>query len=883
MPFGQSGRRTSRWGSSSLSNQDERYSIGNIENQISNARTRIVDSGYESDPDKRNWFEKWTNLPQGQNGFFDALELISRPGQAVMNIFDKGVTGDRGIAEAAWRGFSGKDRVRGTDLIDRRGGGENMNPYAKTILGLTTEVLTDPINLVPGAAFAKGAQGLGKAVKGTASVTYKGLERIPGFRSLSQNKIRPLAESAKDGLGYMFKRDYKIDETLHGGKSDALSRAANETENTRRFMQEESLKGITNAAKAAGGVETGVDVGRIMEAPLKQYNKDGSLFARPERELSTDPKIQSAAKDLIRSNQLLRDYARSNGVNISELEGYMSHIWSKAERTLRSNGKISNIDQGRFGAGNPNKKIISERKYKGSVEDINETAARHIFEPNSYFSTAVGQRRLIDYIQAVKFRKDVLNNTDFAVKYQPGMVIPKNAEIINSHNYTFLKDADDLLDGVVKTEKVGGKYVVTKAAKNALDRFNKINTDAGTKAFLRTFDNVQSAWKKMALFSVGYHARNLAGAMFNNYVGGMHLYNGDLIKYTTQGMDEVLKSLRGKESNLFKEYRQQGLGSSAQSNVEFSMIKSPEDTVEKLVKEGSRNTAGKIKTRLNPLRAFETSREAGAVIDQANRFAMYKFAREKLKLNPEQAAAKVKESQFDYTNLSPFEQNFMARTMPFYRWMRNNIPYQIKKSIENPKKYSNLNKLRLNAQDSFGMDEETTPEFMKEQFAVPVSKDKFLSLALPLSDLTRVTNPLKLGMGSLSPLLKTPVELAMNRNSFFNTPIEKFEGQEKQFRVPGTGVEFNIPIKTAYTAEALTGQLGRGLSSVLQKPSDVDQDKKFRLPTLGISSLLKDYDAKSALFYEKVEELNELQDYLKYIEQQTGMKPRTMNEIKKGR
>src|SRR5690606_16284710 len=116
--------------------------------------------------------------------------------------------------------------------------------------------------------------------------------------------------------------------------------------------------------------------------------------------------------------------------------------------------------------------------------------------------------------------------------------------------YTFLKDAGDTLDGVAEAEQIGGKYIVTKAAKRALDRFQKINTDDGTKAFIKAFDTATSMWKRFALFSFGYHARNAIGAMFNNYVGGMHIYNGDLAKYTAQGIREVTAAVRGKESAM---------------------------------------------------------------------------------------------------------------------------------------------------------------------------------------------------------------------------------------------------------------------------------------------------------------------------------------------
>jgi hypothetical protein len=308
----------------------------------------------------------------------------------------------------------------------------------------------------------------------------------------------------------------------------------------------------------------------------------------------------------------------------------------------------------------------------------------------------------------------------------------------------------------------------------------------------------------------------------------------------------------------------------------------PEKDIVKTVTERSKNAKGKVLDRLNPLRAFTTSREAGDVIDQTNRFAVYKWAREKLKLDPAKAAEKVKELQFDYSKLSPAEQQIFARVIPFYRWMRNNLPFQIRQFIHDPRKYAAVNKLRLNGQSAAGLDEENTPDFMKEQFAIPVSDKKYLGLGLPLADLTKLSQPFKTATDSLNTLIKTPIELATNTNFFYKKPIEKFEGQQQQFQIPGTKIGFGIPIKTAYAIQQGTGQIGRGFSQYLQKPSDVDQDTKFRLPTMGISSIMKGYDAQQALKYQKMDELKKLQDYLNYIEQQTGEKPRTLKEIQSG-
>lgn len=1037
MPFSQYNKSSTKWGSSSK--KEDPFDIGKVQRQIDNARLRINDSGFNPDEDKRNWFEKATNLPEGQNWFFDTLELLDRPGQGIRNVIaNKG----EDAFENAWQGFSGKEKVRGTDLAEKAG---IENKVGKFTAGLGIDILTDPLNLIPGKAIATG---IGAGAKGVKA-GYNAVENVVTPLKTARETVQPIADATKDALGNMFKYQYKWDETLQGGKDDTLKNLFNRTDENIRFQSEEAMKDVAGVAKSTG-LEAGEQVGRLMEKDLKQFEeipltkkqlqnvddltneinvvtghlkntnkellniknfhkeqvlntskspllsrikemtggkmlktsgmeeiktlpnwlkrKDGvpvdevanelgykyaddfirdlrgaldntpkssdvrllikerleadplykklsatkqSLIdtlgelkqakkevnpesveiPRPEREMPADPNIQQAAHTLIRSNNEIRQWARDNGIAIKELEGYMTHVLSAEERKARKLKRAIPVDRGNFGTGQPNKKILNQRKYAGSVEDINEQVGRKLFEPNAYFSTAIGQKRLIEYVNAVKFRKDVLSNPNFAQKYEKGMVLPPNSEIIDTNNYTFLKEADDILEGVVETEKIGGKYVVTKGAKEALDRYKKLNTDEGTKAFLKAFDTGQTWWKRLALFSIPYHLRNDVGAKFNNWVGGMNAV--DLAKYSAQADVEVYNAIiKGKESKLYNEYRRQGLGASSLSKVEFARYgEEPERAIEKTIQKASQfdgTLTGRLKAEgkqlKNPLNVFETSREFGDFIDQTNRFAIYKWARDK-GMSPEEAAKKVRETQFDYTRLANFEREFATRLIPFYRWMRNNIPYQIKQFINDPRKYANINKARLNAQEAVGIEDEDVPDWMKENFAFPVTGDgqgsgKFLSINLPVGDLIRAGEPLKTLTDSATPLGKLPVELSLNRNFFYNKPIEKFEGHEKQFRIPGTNVEFGIPAKTAYALEQGTGQVGRGFSQYLQKPESVDQDTKFRMPSLGISSVVKDYDVKQAKFFQLLNELRKLQDEINYIEQQTGTRPRTVNEIR---
>lgn len=852
------------------------YDLDSVNRSIENARTRIMDAGFDpGEADKRNWFEKLTNLPENQNAFFDILELLDRPAAGIRSAIHANLQGQN-AGEALLRGFAGKDRVRGADLAEAWG--VESGP-GKFIAGTALDIGLDPLTYIPGGQIAKGLQFAGRPVVSS----YRALEN-------AAPKIRMFREGVQDAFGRAFVPDYKLGEDLYGRADDTILRAKQAAENDIRFRTEESMKNVADAAKLAGGIDTGTDVGRIMESGLRQFDEAGNEIPRPPRELSSDPAIQQAAQNLMQSNAELREWARSNGIPVGELEGYMRHVLSREERKLREMRRAIPVDRGNFGAGQPDKKVLNPRKIPGSVEDINEQMGRTFFEPNAFFSTAIGQKRLIEYANAARFRREVLSNPNFAIKYEKGMEVPKNAVVIDTNNYKFLPD-----DAGELTDEIGGEYIVTKSVKTALDRYKKLTSDEGINGFLKAYDALQSGWKRLALFSVPYHLRNDIGAKFNNWVGGMN--TADLVKYSAEADKDVYNAvIKGQESDLYREFRQQGLGHSGLSAVEFARRgEEPEEAIRRTIEKRSQfdNTLkGRLKAEAkqlkNPLNAFQTSQEFGQFIDQTNRFALYKWAREKKGMTPEQAAKKVREVQFDYTQLTPLEREFFTRIIPFYRWMRNNLPFQIRQFINDPRKYANANKIRLNAQEAAGIEDENVPDWMKQSFAIPVYGDqsgsgKFLGLNLPVGDITKLSDPLKMIIDAITPLAKLPAEVALNRNFFYNKPIEKFEGQEKQFQIPFGGPEFGVDATLAYVLEQLTGQPGRALSGFLQQPESVDQDTKFRMPSLGINSLIKDFDVDRAKYFEAREDLQQLLDLIRYIEQQTGQPVRTVNEIRSGR
>lgn len=183
-------------------NNQSGNNLSSNQNKINNYRARIAAAGIDPDEetDKRNWFEKWTNLPQNQNFLFDAFELLDRPRQALFSgvnnlVTDEGTFGEglkEGIkgnnvsAKEILQNWTGSDLgdVKYEDLVE-----QGENPGLKTLLksinpidiiGFAGDTMLDPMELlgVNDALFKGVGKGIKGLAKGSDTLIEKGLQHL---------------------------------------------------------------------------------------------------------------------------------------------------------------------------------------------------------------------------------------------------------------------------------------------------------------------------------------------------------------------------------------------------------------------------------------------------------------------------------------------------------------------------------------------------------------------------------------------------------------------------------------------------------------------------------------------------------------------------------
>lgn len=157
------------------------------------------------------------------------------------------------------------------------------------------------------------------------------------------------------------------------------------------------------------------------------------------------------------------------------------------------------------------------------------------------------------------------------------------------------------------------------------------------------------------------------------------------------------------------------------------------------------------------------------------------------------AAAEVRKYHVDYRDLTKFERNYARNLMPFYTYMRKNLPIQIRTVMERQNRVNMIGQLVDSAYEAVQRDNNDqpliVPDYLKEGMAIPIDVDgqgnvKYFNWGLPIADLAR----LKYNMADLakenffsmlSPLVKMPIENTTNTDLMFESTIDKFPGEKK--------------------------------------------------------------------------------------------------------
>lgn len=364
------------------------------------------------------------------------------------------------------------------------------------------------------------------------------------------------------------------------------------------------------------------------------------------------------------------------------------------------------------------------------------------------------------------------------------------------------KFASDAIDAVeVKVPELAGLKFDPGIA-TQLDRYYKAMNPEEIKSIIKGFDKVQNWWKGQALISPAYHLRNSVGNLWNNFLAGVknpkEYIDAGLVQNGKEFsmIDDLGRTWNSKQINLAA--RKNGIIGKGQYMADI------ERGLEQEIKGGNYNPF----SQENKL--FRGNRAVGGAIEDNARLTNFMHFLKK-GLSPSEAAIETKKFLFDYTDLTPFEQNVLKRFMPFYTFTRKNVPLQLEQLMRQPAKFAGLEKV-VRAVEEIGMgdsnpaNEKYLSDYIKSNTAMRVRYNKddrsyqylLLGKWLPAYQaMDFVNQPADNMLQMLTPILKTPIETWMNKSTFWKNSLQE---QEEIERYPGEQTNFlgiNMPKKTA--------------------------------------------------------------------------------------
>ncbi|HUU94391.1 MAG TPA: hypothetical protein VM487_01530, partial [Phycisphaerae bacterium] len=167
------------------------------------------------------------------------------------------------------------------------------------------------------------------------------------------------------------------------------------------------------------------------------------------------------------------------------------------------------------------------------------------------------------------------------------------------------------------------------------------------------------------------------------------------------------------------------------------------------------------------------------------------------------AAARVHKYLFDYGDLSPFEKSTLRNVVPFYTFARKNFPLQLESMVTKPGKIANLKHfqdfLQAREDNGQGVEASIVPSWMRRRI-FGFSKDDdgaldiFTGLGLGFEEMSVFDRPFDEFAAMLNPMIKAPLQAALNKDFFRDIPLDKSELAPSSFRffrhIPVVGPAF---------------------------------------------------------------------------------------------
>lgn len=345
----------------------------------------------------------------------------------------------------------------------------------------------------------------------------------------------------------------------------------------------------------------------------------------------------------------------------------------------------------------------------------------------------------------------------------------------------------------------GAKEVwVPKQVFDTLELLDKMYaSDEVSYKFLKLFDNMQRIWKTgVTTPNPSHHIRNMIGDSFLNFEAGVTspVDYGRAMRIIREKGSVKIGDMVVDSVDMLDLYKRWG-GASGFFNTDLV-------GGGRYVGTTLENPASKLNRGMEVLRHVTSQREdfmrlanfSNYMVEAGKKLG--KVTANDLEELAAQAAKRVRKFNFDYGDLTDFESNFMRRVMPFYTFMRKNLPLQLEMLVFHPNKISRVPQGFAALQNMLGTDAqhmpitEQVPQYIQDLAGIrlrgegsPGSTQNalYMNLALPVQDISQTfsgstSEVVRKLLGQTTPALKAPIELGLRKSLFSGAPIYQGPG-----------------------------------------------------------------------------------------------------------
>jgi len=372
----------------------------------------------------------------------------------------------------------------------------------------------------------------------------------------------------------------------------------------------------------------------------------------------------------------------------------------------------------------------------------------------------------------------------------------------------------EVASNIAKDAETGKELLLPQNVAKEFNRFMSGNTGG---IFGKGYDKVLNTWKLLStsgwgIPNVGYTTRNALGNFWNNYLGGVL----NPVRYMdSAALQKLAKSDEVLTGRLGKLAEQLGTESTGKA------------VMEKLNKLGATGTGyfygdisktmDKLTTNPTKLRKlmdvmYDIPRNMNSSIENNARLA-HILDRLGKGDDVEKAVSSMEKYLFDYTDLTDFENKVMKRIIPFYAWMRKNLPLQMEAIVKQPQKFNVLGKVKTATAQGQEVDMRNMPDWMQDTYMIQVpeflnktGQPLFWNPYMPFQDLEDIgaSKLLPSLVGRSSPIIKMPFELHYNKDSFTGQQIVQKNSDTKLEKAQDYWNYFAGKIRPYRSFESLT-------------------------------------------------------------------------------